>query len=251
MRDNRHPQTALPPSRRGAVLFWLDTIVGHPVDAILPILEEMALRYTPVGFVLPDETAEVEAWARALGERLPSFIPRGEALPLRTPDGATALLDRALFRPLGLPTLCVRLWIICGDPEAPRFLLARRSPSKRIGPGLWDSPVGGLLARHETEFEALAREAYEEAGLCLTPESVQKGPVGEVDHFVPEGRLVERTANFIFSSTEIPRLTPVDGEVSTFAIFTREEVERLAQENAFFPDALTAWRQCFPTNLRT
>lgn len=46
-----------------------------------------------------------------------------------------------------------------------RLCLQKRSMSKLIAPGLWDTAVGGHITYGEQVEEALFREAYEETGL--------------------------------------------------------------------------------------
>ena len=142
-----------------------------------------------------------------------------------------------LFRPLGLPTVCVRLWILEGE----RFWLGKRSATKRIGPGLWDSPVGGLLSGEESPREALFREAYEEAGLDLQALPLTEGPRFEEDRLVPEGRLVETTVNRVLRVSTPPVLTARDGEVERFESFSVEEVRSLIRSGRMLPDAARSW----------
>ena len=183
-------QTALPPDGRGAVLLWRNAVAGRPVDWAAERLLSAGVLING-RFVLPETRTEREAWFAGLFALFPELAPLGEKLPLRSGGETIALVDRQLFRPLGLPTVCVRLWIL----EGKRFWLAKRSARKRIGPGLWDSPVGGLLSGDESPREALFREAYEEAGLRLENLSLLEGPNLTEDRFVPEGRLVETTLN--------------------------------------------------------
>ena len=133
-------ETALPPDGRGAVLLWQDRVAGRPADWAAERLLETGF-LSNGRFVLPDSRTERDAWFAGLFALFPELSPLGEKLPLRSGDETIALVDRRLFRPLGLPTVCVRLWILEGE----RFWLGKRSATKRIGPGLWDSPVGGLL----------------------------------------------------------------------------------------------------------
>lgn len=236
-------ETALPPDGRGAVLLWQDRVAGRPADWAAERLLETGF-LSNGRFVLPDSRTERDAWFAGLFALFPELSPLGEKLPLRSGDETIALVDRRLFRPLGLPTVCVRLWILEGE----RFWLGKRSATKRIGPGLWDSPVGGLLSGEESPREALFREAYEEAGLDASALPLTEGPKLSEDRLVPEGRLVETTVNYVLRTERPPRLTARDGEVERFAAFTREALSELVRTGRMLPDAARSWRAlCGPT----
>lgn len=57
-----------------------------------------------------------------------------------------------------------------------RFLLARRSPTKRTAAGYW-CPITGRIEPGETEEQAVVREVFEEVGLHVT--ATRK--IGEMD----------------------------------------------------------------------
>ena len=218
-------QTALPPDGRGAVLLWQDRVAGRPADWAAERLLETGF-LSNGRFVLPDSRTERDAWFAGLFALFPELSPLGEKLPLRSGDETIALVDRRLFRPLGLPTVCVRLWILEGE---------------RFWPGLWDSPVGGLLSGEESPREALFREAYEEAGLDLQALPLTEGPRFEEDRLVPEGRLVETTVNRVLRVSTPPVLTARDGEVDRFESFSVEEVRSLIRSGRMLPDAARSW----------
>lgn len=104
-------ETALPPDGRGAVLLWQDRVAGRPADWAAERLLETGF-LSNGRFVLPDSRTERDAWFAGLFALFPELSPLGEKLPLRSGDETIALVDRRLFRPLGLPTVCVRLWIL-------------------------------------------------------------------------------------------------------------------------------------------
>ena len=60
------------------------------------------------------------------------------------------------------------LWIV-GRHEV---LLQKRHPAKETDPGRWDIAVAGHLSAGQTPLEAIVREAKEELGLVLDPDSL-------------------------------------------------------------------------------
>ncbi|MDE6825509.1 MAG: NUDIX domain-containing protein [Paramuribaculum sp.] len=73
----------------------------------------------------------------------------------------------------------VHLHVISRDGS--RVLLQRRSMSKDIQPGRWDTTVGGHVDYGESVAEALAREAREELGLDTTGAELLERYVWESD----------------------------------------------------------------------
>jgi isopentenyldiphosphate isomerase len=55
--------------------------------------------------------------------------------------------------------------VVVIHPAGDKILLQKRSASKDVQPGKWDSAVGGHLARGETFFAAARREMTEELGI--------------------------------------------------------------------------------------
>lgn len=238
----------------GAVLFWGETPIGRPAADTLVRLarsgEALGFVRQGRGWRLPecDRTfleAFFEGPVRAL---FPERTPTGEKLPLYAPDRPAvllALVDRSLFRPFGLATTCVRLWIEEETPEGPVYRWGQRSERKRIGPGLWDSPAAGLLRGEESVRDALLRETAEETGLDLTEEILTAGPVYTLERDVAEGVLRETTHNFVWRPTEPPLLRLIDGEVARFAGFRRSDIERLHAEHRLFADAALGFFRTF------
>lgn len=111
---------------------------------------------------------------------------RDELLDVRaapdTPPLAT--IERAACRALGITTTAVHLNAYAFDG---RLWVARRAAHKQIDPGLWDNLVGGMVPAGESDLDALAREAQEEAGLHIGPLAIVRGGRVHVTRRVPEG----------------------------------------------------------------
>lgn len=91
-----------------------------------------------------------------------------------------------------------------------RLLLQRRSMSKRIQPGRWDTAVGGHVAYGEEIMDALIRETTEELG------------------FVPDVARVRRLGRYAFRSSVECELVYVYGMVYDGPFdFQREEIDEV------------------------
>ena len=66
--------------------------------------------------------------------------------------------------------LVVSIWIVNSQGE---FLITRRALDKEDFPGMWESPGGSATAGEES-LEAAIREAREECGLILLPETAKR-----------------------------------------------------------------------------
>lgn len=150
---------------------------------------------------------------------------RGELLDVRPhPDAApVAVIERAACRTLGITTTAVHLNAFTPDGA---LWVARRADHKQIDPGMWDNLVGGMVPAGESELEALAREAMEEAGLDLARLAVTRGGRVHVTRPLPEGWQSEIVQAFDAVLPAGTRLANQDGEVAD--IVTRNALEALA-----------------------
>ncbi len=138
---------------------------------------------------------------------------RDELLDVRPAleDEPLATIERAACRTLGITTQAVHLnaFTTAGD-----LWLARRAPHKQIDPDLWDTLVGGMVPAGESEQQALAREAQEEAGLDVEPLPLTRGGRVHVTRRVPEGFQSEIVQVFDAVLPEVVELHNQDGEVA-------------------------------------
>jgi len=150
---------------------------------------------------------------------------RNEQLDVRpAPDAdPVATIERSACRALGVTTHAVHLNAFTHGGD---LVLARRAPHKQIDPGLWDNLVGGMVPAGESEVDALAREAHEEAGLDIAPLTLVRGGRVQIARVVPEGFQSEMVQ--VFDAVLPPGTVPHnnDGEVAAFA--TRGATDVLA-----------------------
>ncbi|MEF9942707.1 MAG: DUF4743 domain-containing protein [Burkholderiaceae bacterium] len=141
-----------------------------------------------------------------------TFAWRDEPLEIRAGHNQPVLatIERAVCRTLGITTLAVHMNALAADG---RLFVAQRSATKKIDPGLWDNLVGGMVPAGESAEAALAREAWEEAGLRPGDFSATRGRRFLVDRPVPEGWMSEMIQ--VFDARVGIGVTPVnqDGEV--------------------------------------
>jgi len=150
---------------------------------------------------------------------------RDELLDVRlAPDAApVAVIERAACRSLGIATTAVHLNAFTSAGE---LIVARRAAHKQIDPGLWDNLVGGMVPAGESEAEALAREAQEEAGLDLAPLALLRGGRFHVGRRVAEGFQSEFVQVFDAALPDGVELCNQDGEV---AAIERRPVEAVVE----------------------
>ncbi len=161
---------------------------------------------------------------------------RDEQLDVRPLAGGATLatIERAACRALGIATYAVHMNAFTADGQ---LVVARRADDKPIDPGMWDNLVGGMVAAGESELDALAREAYEEAGLSLSQLDPQRGGVVQETRIVPEGYMVETIQVFDLVLPEGVTPRNLDGEISAIEAWPVEDVLDAIARDAFTLEA--------------
>ena len=86
-----------------------------------------------------------------------------------TATGRTTVRGKCFLKP-GEYHLVVHIWIVSPDG---RFLIQRRSDSKKLMPGEW-AATGGAAISGENSFTAAKRELFEELGINSSQETIKK-----------------------------------------------------------------------------
>lgn len=109
-----------------------------------------------------------------------------------------------------------------------RLYLQKRSLTKDLLPGYWDTAVGGHVSYGETILEALYRETSEELGLTAF------NPVA-LEAYVWE---TERDNEYVFVHAMLghPELHPNAAEVSEGRWWTFEELDRATGQSVLTPN---------------
>lgn len=153
-----------------------------------------------------------------------------------------ARVERAVVRVLGIRTQAVHLMAyVDSGYSSPKIWLQQRAMNKATDPGKWDTLVGGLVSADEPSLEAaLAREAWEEAGLRLPLENV---PL-EQGLTLRESRPVNGSSHMLedllsWDITLPAEVIPVnqDGEVAQFACLHWAQVQNLLEQDGLTLEA--------------
>jgi len=147
---------------------------------------------------------------------------RDEELDVRAPleGGVLAVVDRSAVRALGITTHSVH---VNGYAPDGRIVVARRAATKRVDPGLWDTLAGGIVAAGEDAVTALAREAWEEAGLRVEGTAPRRVGRVHVQRPIPEGHLYEWVDIWDLVVPDPSVLANRDGEVDAIELRTVDE----------------------------
>lgn len=163
---------------------------------------------------LPARSHAMDLAARRLREAGIVREWRAEQLEVRADDDRiVATVERAACRALGIETRSVQLNAFRPDGS---LLAAQRAAHKSSDPNRWDNLAAGMIAAGEQDHQALAREAWEEAGLRLQRVPVARGSRLRVQRMVSEGLMIETVQ--VFDARLAADFVPVnqDGEVSGF-----------------------------------
>ena len=118
-----------------------------------------------------------------------------------------------------------------------QFLLGQRSSSRKF-PLLWEFPAGSVTMYDESPVHAAVREAYEELGLRLNPDSARciDVQVREEKWGMPYRDILYV---YLFDLEEIlwnPEEAPTKEEVAASRLFTPAQIRALQEQNLLHPD---------------
>jgi isopentenyldiphosphate isomerase len=151
--------------------------------------------------------------------------PSEELLTHVTDDDATVLGGIRRKAVHGNPSLvhrAVHVLIVSGHG---RLLLQKRSMTKDVQPGKWDTSVGGHVGYGQSYEEAARRETEEELGLVL----------GEITFLYPSRirNLIESENIWTYLYQSDGPFRPDAGEVDEVRFWSRLEIEQALGTGAF------------------
>jgi 8-oxo-dGTP pyrophosphatase MutT (NUDIX family) len=238
-------------SDRGARVPWrignvrVGSVARVHIDALRAWPQWLRLHDAEVILTAADPTA---ALATLNGELRSAGLVRGwrdELIAVTPRNGGTplALIERAAARWWGTLTLGAHAnGYVAGPDGRPSHLwIGRRSATKATDPGLLDNLVGGGVPAHQTPWQALLREGWEEAG--LDREIMLRATAGSVlrlDRDIPEGLQIEdlHVYDLALPAALLPRNQ--DGEVQAFLCLPLAEALDLAAGPTMTVDAAMA-----------
>lgn len=218
-------------------LFIANTHVGDTQPAVARFVARQVDGFVLKNGVLSisDARLDIDARTALLAEaaaklRAAGMITgwRDELLSVGNPP--LAIIERAACRPFGITTEAVHLNAYA---DLDTLIVARRAAHKQIDPGLWDNLVGGMVPAGESLQQALAREAFEEAGLHLERVELQRGRCFQMRRPVPEGLQSEIIHVYDAALPAGLSLRNQDGEVEAIERRTLEAVIDAIEHDKF------------------
>jgi 8-oxo-dGTP pyrophosphatase MutT (NUDIX family) len=185
-----------------------------------------------------DVTLSLHHVAHALRDAGVAHVWRDEQLAVNDETGRLlGTVERAVVRPLGIPTHAVHL---AGFAPDGRHWVQLRAHDKPNDPGLWDTLMGGMVPACDSLEEALERETWEEAGLRISGlHALQPG--GRVTMRRPTGTgggyVVEQVDWYRCVVPEGMQPSNQDGEVERFELLAPAQVAARIERGEFTLEA--------------
>ena len=191
------------------------------LDALRSWPQALHVDANHVRLTAADRDAALAQVNTALREQGLILAWRDETYAVVTALGASplALIERASARFWGTLTFGTHAnGYVADDTGRPTHLwIARRSAHKPTDPGKLDNLVGGGVPHGQTPWQALVREAWEEAGLSSQQvASARPGRVLRLHRDTPEGLQLEDLHTFDLPLPAGQQPHNQDGEVASF-----------------------------------
>ena len=130
----------------------------------------------------------------------------------------------------GNPTLLHRVVHVVVRNSGGEILLQKRSETKDIQPGKWDTSVGGHVGRGERVEDALLREAREEIGLAADADAFQ-----HCYTYIMETP-IESELVYTFAITRDGPFAAQPEEITELRFWNGAEIERRLGSGTFTPN---------------
>jgi 8-oxo-dGTP pyrophosphatase MutT (NUDIX family) len=176
---------------------------------------------------------------------------RNELMDVRTAQSDAVLfrIERAGRMALGVTTRGVHLNALTQREGALHMWVQQRALTKSVNPGKWDNVADGGVSSGETFQQALAKEAWEEAGIDAG--LIAQAVAVHAFHLAhPDGNDLFFEHAAVFDLTVPADFTPrnLDGEVAGFACMSMPQLASALREGAFTVDAGIVVADCLIRN---
>lgn len=199
----------------------IGSVAAAHLDALRSWPQALHIEANHVRLIATDRDAALAQVNSVLREEGLILAWRGETYAIVTALGAAplALIERASSRFWGTLTFGAHAnGYVADEAGRPTHLwIARRSAHKPTDPSKLDNLVGGGVPHGQTPWQALVREAWEEAGLD-SPQvaAARPGRVLRLHRDTPEGLQVEDLHTFDLRLPVGQQPRNQDGEVASF-----------------------------------
>lgn len=171
---------------------------------------------------------------------------RNEMFPIYGPNGDLILeIERAASSLFGVTAYGVQMICYTEDSKELRLWIARRSRLKQTYPGMLDCTAAGGLGSGDLPWDAVAREAEEEASIKIDVIRARANPFDRISYFHVKSARSEETSLLLpeveylyelkLNTATIPR--PSDSEVEEFHLWTIEKVLEALRNGEFKPNS--------------
>ncbi|MFT8674492.1 MAG: NUDIX domain-containing protein [Acetobacter sp.] len=234
MRHLQHCNSATLPGGR-APFSLAGTPSGWITPALFDRLENAGLGSRAQGFDLPHPDR-----LEALGETLAAegyYKSHHEVFDVMPDLGEPVLgrIDRGALPLFGLVAVGVHMNGLVRTPRGLHLWVGRRAANKRLDPSKLDHLVAGGMPAGHTPFEALTKEAAEEAS--IGPElAAQATQTGRIVYALNREEGLRRDILYCYDLYLPESFTPAaaDGEVESFALIALEEAFRIVRDTDDF-----------------
>ncbi|KAI0046807.1 hypothetical protein FA95DRAFT_1559759 [Auriscalpium vulgare] len=165
------------------------------------------------------------------------------AVPKIEPTNYAFSMERAACALFGVVTYGVHMTVYEQDDDgAMRIWVPRRSATKQTWPGFLDNSVAGGIPSSYTPFDALVKEAEEEASISPALTSARAKAEGSVSYFYQaDGGWLQPEVEYVYDLRLQPGeidggLLPGDTEVEVFKLMPMEEVISRMHAGEFKPN---------------
>ncbi|MCX2560804.1 NUDIX domain-containing protein [Acetobacter farinalis] len=234
LRHLRQCNTAVVPGARFPFFLGQEQ-AGWVTPSLIPTLEQRGLGSRSSGFTLPDP-ADLEALGEDLA-REGAYRSHHELFDVMADVDQPVLgrIDRGALPLFGLVAVGVHLNGLVRKTDGLHLWTGRRATNKRLDPGKLDHLVAGGVPAGHTPWEALLKEAAEEASI-QEELAAQAQQVGRIVYALDRPEGLRRDILYCYDLFLPESFSPIaaDGEVESFHLMPLQDVYELVRDTDQF-----------------